>query len=128
MKQCKFCRRTGHRMVEVRTLFGRPDGWKCVHAKACIKRMQSLDQWEGKRVLHRFDHNGTEWTIRHHADDGLRGLTCGPYDSGFVLICEYRQHRTYSWHPTVAKAKDHRDDLVRSWEARTMREYAGGAR
>ena len=127
MKRCKFCARTGTRMVENRTHFGHPDGWKCAHPIACIKRQQRVDQWEGKRVLRRFDSDGTRWTIRHHADDGLRGLTsCGPYDSGFVLICEYREHRTTSWHPTVAKAKDHRDDMVRSMLARSMREYAGG--
>ena len=129
MKRCKFCGRTGTRaMTEIRNRWidNRIDGWKCTSPIACIRRQEQLGQWIGKRVIIRFDPDGTHWTIRRHDDPGLRGMTSGPWSSGFVLICEYRQHRSTSWHPTVQLAQAHRDDVVASWKARSMREYAEG--
>lgn len=131
-KRCKHCARTGEHLRQAYTgwYFKRPDGFECRNPLACAKRAAQLGKWTGTRVLRRQDRDGTRWTIRRHDDLGLRGLDLqqGPWTDGWVLICEYRAHRLVSWHPTREKAKAHRDDLVRSWEARSMREYVGGAR
>lgn len=97
--------------------------WACHNRTACGQRAKRIGQWTGVRVLRRVDLDGTRWTIRRHDDDGLRGMASGPWSSGYVLICEYRQHRSTSWHPTAELAKTHRDDVVSSWEARSLREY-----
>lgn len=80
--------------------------------------------WTGVRVLLRYDSDGTIWTIRRFDDAGLRGMRCGPYASGYVLICEHRQHRFTSHHPTVDDAKAHRDDLIASWVRSAIRDYS----
>ena len=136
MKRCKFCARTGTVMLYLpRDKFGYPsrnDEYACHDRQACKRRAEQLGKWVGTRVIRRHDSDGTRWTILRHdqaARHGLAGGAAGgPWDSGFVLMCEYRQHRVLSWHPTVEAAKDHRDDIVRSWESRSMREYAGGRR
>lgn len=130
MKRCKFCGRSGARLTEIPLVFSRwPSGeFACRDRQACGRRAAQIGQWIGTRVLRRRDLDGTRWTIRRWDDIGLRGLSTGPWTSGYVLLCEYRKHRSTSWHPTVQLAKAHRDDVVRSWEARSMREYAGGGR
>lgn len=93
-------------MVPIKNQFvNRIDGWKCSSPIACIRRQERLGQWN----------------IRPHDGTGLSS-------SGrrYVLTCEYRQHRLTSMHPTPDAAKAHADDLVASWTARNMREYAGG--
>lgn len=45
---------------------------------------------------------------------------------GHSHASEYRQHRSTSSHFSIDAAKAHRDDVVASWEARSMRDYAGG--
>ncbi|MDN4521379.1 hypothetical protein QYF68_26675 [Mycolicibacterium austroafricanum] len=120
MKRCKFCGRVGLRMLELRTpLCGLPDGYACHDRQACAKRAATVGKWIGMRVLRRRDLDGTRWTIRKLATSG------SPL---YMLTCEYRQHRGSTSHFSIEEAKAHRDDLVRSWEARSMREYVGGAR
>lgn len=113
MKRCKYCGRFGMRLMEIR-----PRGqFACHDRRACGRRAKVIGQWVGVRVLRRRDLDGTEWTIRPRRP--------APHDrsEGFTLICEYRQHRSRSWHPTVELAKAHRDDVVASWVARSLREY-----
>lgn len=124
MKRCKFCGRSNSRLIEVRTpLLNFADGWKCKSPIACIKRMQRIGEWEGKRVLRRFDADGTEWTIRRHDDVGLRGMAAGPWTLGYVLICEHREQRVISRHPDVDAAKAHADEFLASFTARRIDEY-----
>lgn len=114
MKVCGQCGRVGER------------GWidrtnrtpVCRHRDACQRRAQFVGLWVGKRYLQRRDLDGTLWTIRPSTMvvDGLA--------NGFILTCIYRDHRTTSWHATVTAAQLHRDDIVRSWQARSMTEYA----
>lgn len=117
MKLCKYCGREGPRMVEVRSFFGRPDGWKCAHPIPYARRRDQLGQWHGKRVLYRQDADGTRWTIRRL-----------PGSSLYTLTCEYRQHRMMTSHFTIEAAKSHRDEVERSLESRNLREYIRGAR
>jgi hypothetical protein len=92
--------------------------WACHNRQACGRRTAQIGQWIGVRVLRRTDLDGTQWTIRRQPK---RTLTAGP--EGFALICVYRDHRTLSWHTTAEAAKAHRDDVTRSWEAQSLREY-----
>ena len=125
MTVCQKCGRRGARMVPIRNRWvKRIDGYRCSNPVACSRRQQQLGQWVGSRVVRRRDSDGTAWTIRRYDDLGLRGMAAGPWTSGFVLICEYREHRMTSNHPSIAAAQAHRDDLVASWVARSLRSYA----
>jgi hypothetical protein len=100
-------------------------GWKCASPIACIRRMENFGQWSGKRVLRRVDADGTTWTIRRHDDLGNRGIVGALCDSGVVLMMQYRDHRLVSQHADYAAAKAHVDDLLASWRARSLSDYAG---
>lgn len=125
MKRCMHCRRTHTRMTPVYNRWvKRIDGYKCTSPIACIKRMESLGQWEGKRVQRRFDADGTEWTIRRWDDNGLRGLSgIAPRTSGYVLIYEHREHRLTSHHASIDAAKAHADEWLASFTDRNIEAY-----
>jgi len=114
MKVCGQCGRLGERGW----LDHRSDRPVCRNRTACRRRAQFVGLWVGKRYLQRRDLDGTLWLIRPSTmiDGGLA--------NGFILTCIYRDHRTTSWHPTVTAAQFHRDDVVRSWQARRLSEYA----
>lgn len=120
-KRCKFCARSGLRMLDL----GRghyPNThqmYACFDRQACDRRAAEVGKWIGTRVLRRRDLDGTRWTIRRLAASG---------SPVWMLTCEYRQHRASTSHFSVDAAKAHRDELVRSWEARNMREFVGGGR
>jgi hypothetical protein len=120
-KRCKFCGREGVRMtIDNHIMFGPPppgrEQWKCHEPIACIRRQERIGKWLGKRVLTRLDLDGTHWTIRRHDDHGLRGMVLvnGPWLSGYVLICEHRDHRCVSHHSSIEAAKAHADEMVDS--------------
>lgn len=116
-KRCTHCGREGSRMTPQHNRWtGLPDGWKCTHPIACIRRQEQLGQWQGKRVLYRQDADGSQWTIRR-----TKGTSGTPL---YTLTCEYRQHRVTSQHLTIDAAKAHCGDVERSWEAQSLRDYA----
>jgi len=119
-KRCKHCGRTGGNIDQAYCgwYFKRPDGYECRNRRACAKRVSQAGKWTGTRVLRCREVNGTLWTIRQLPS--TRNV--------WTLTCEYRQHRTMTSHFSIEAAKAHREDVTRSWEARNMREYVGGAR
>lgn len=120
-KRCKFCGHWGIRVEPVRTMFGRDDGWRCYHPVACIKRQERLGQWLGKRILRRVDFNGTTWSIDPHPLKRHQG-------QAVVLTMIYRDIRLVSHHANVDAAKAHADEMERSCEATSLRQYTGGVK
>lgn len=111
MKRCKFCGHPGRLTAVYTPMLHRPDGYKCTSPLACIRRMQQVGQWIGKRVLRRIDANGTEWTIRRHEHLGA------------LLTMTYLDHRLTSVHRDFDAAKAHADDLEASMADRDIDAY-----
>lgn len=112
-KRCTFCGRQGSRMKPIHSPWGRRlDGYKCASPIACIRRQEQRGQWLGKRVLHRIDHDGTEWKIYRSA----AGTWC--------LRMTYRDHSMLTTGLlTIEAAKNHAEDMLASLAARSLREY-----
>jgi hypothetical protein len=128
-KRCERCGRFGSAMLPLHNRWvDRIDGWVCRDRPACDARAADIGKWVGVRVLRRTDADGTHWTIRRHDDIGNRGIIGALCDSGVVLMMQYRDHRLVSQHSDVAAAKAHVDDLLASWKARSLRDYAEGQR
>jgi protein gp37 len=129
MKRCDLCGRSGGSMQEVRSRWvDRVISTRCQNVAACNERVRNLGKWTGKRVLRRRDRDGIEWTIRRWDDLGNRGIVGAFCDSGVVLRMTYRDHRLVSQHADVEAAKKHADDLLASWRANSLREYARSQR
>lgn len=124
MKRCNTCGHTNGRLRPVKSRYTGhpiPGEFICVSPRACIRRMELVGQWVGKRVLRRIEADGTEWTIR-------RAIPALRVDELFVLTMAYRDIRMTSRHASAFAAKAHADDLLASWKARSLADYAGGAR
>lgn len=61
----------------------------------------------------RHDTDGTVWAIERAVAGGVD------------MVMAYREHRLRSHHDNATAAKKHRTDLVRAWQAQSMREYRG---
>jgi hypothetical protein len=122
VKRCEYCGHDGLRMAPVTCRWtGRIKGWKCYHPVACIRRQERAGQWFGKRVLRRVDRDGTRWHIKRAGHELVS--SSGEW---FVLTCEYREHRMTSWHTTIDQAKAHANEMVRSCESTSLRQFARG--
>ena len=93
--------------------------------KTCAVCGRTLGKWTGQHVLRRRDLNGTQWEIRRAVFAPARPDVAG---RDYILIMTYRQHRLTSWHTSPEAAKDHVDDVIQSWTARTLRDYEAGRR
>lgn len=124
-KRCNLCGHSNGRLQQVMPQFvqfvvpGREE-WRCGSPRACIRRMEQLGQWVGKRVLRRIDIDGTEWTIRRGVGAPVRPDVEG---LDYVLTMSYRDHRLTSWHTSPDAAKTHAEDLIASWLATSLRQY-----
>lgn len=122
MNRCDACGRTGGAMTPIRSRWvDRIIACRCRNVGACNERVRRLGKWVGTRVLRRTELDGTEWTIRRHDGTGLS--SSGPW---CVLTCTYRDLRLSSMHSGPDAAKAHADDLLASWRARSMQDYAKG--
>lgn len=81
--------------------FPRADEYACHDRQACERRMAQIGRRQIKRTL-----------------------SAGP-EGGYWLTCRYREHRLVTEHATVDAAKAHVDDLLASWRANSLRDYAG---
>lgn len=69
------------------------------------------------------DEGGGDWS-RTDAD-GTRWTVCPVKPGDYALTMRYRDHRLTSHHQDREAAMKHRDDMVRAFTARTLRDYAG---